>query len=136
LFFGLVPEIFGHISAIKVISHDFLREKQKVNIVLSTEKLEALICVWHAREADTTMTEKLGRLDQTIRYLRTADSFILSCLDLVEPITQSTDPKDSCSSDYPKFAAVLLAAKVLDGIELLLGRRSAVQNRTRQHQDV
>ncbi|EXL42637.1 hypothetical protein FOCG_15089 [Fusarium oxysporum f. sp. radicis-lycopersici 26381] len=114
LFFGLMKEIFGHICGIEFDWRDFIQaEEGRDYAVVTTLKLEMLIYLWLAREADEPAAEKFERLDQIVRVLVAADGIVSDMRHLPYPITAETNLDDPGVPGYPTMAAVLLSIKVL-----------------------
>ncbi|RKL25998.1 hypothetical protein BFJ72_g13889 [Fusarium proliferatum] len=114
LFFGLMKEIFGHICGIEFDWRDFIQvEEGRDYAVVTTLKLEMLIYLWLAREADEPAAEKFERLNQIVRVLVTADGVVSETRHLPLPITAETNLDDPGAPGYPTMAAVLLSIKIL-----------------------
>ncbi|KAG4259321.1 HET domain-containing protein [Fusarium proliferatum] len=114
LFFGLMKEIFGHICGIEFDWREFIQvEEGRDYAVVTTLKLEMLIYLWLAREADEPAAEKFERLNQIMRVLVTADGVVSETRHLPLPITTETNLDDPGAPGYPTMAAVLLSIKIL-----------------------
>ncbi|KAG4291533.1 HET domain-containing protein [Fusarium proliferatum] len=114
LFFGLMNEIFGHVCGIEFDWRDFIQaEEGRDYAVVTTLKLEMLIYLWLAREADEPAAEKFERLNQIIRVLVIADNVVSKTRHLPLPITAETNLDDPGAPGYPTMAAVLLSIKSL-----------------------
>ncbi|RBA15946.1 HET domain-containing protein [Fusarium proliferatum] len=114
LFFGLMKEVFGHICGIEFDWRDFIQaEEGRDYAVVTTLKLETLIYLWLAREADEPVAEKFERLNQIERVLVAADGVVSKTRHLPLPITAETNLDDPGAPGYPTMAAVLLSIKIL-----------------------
>ncbi|KAK2600078.1 hypothetical protein QQS21_005164 [Conoideocrella luteorostrata] len=114
LFFGLMNELFVTTCGIDYDWRDFVQtEPGGAYSVINTSKLDTLIYLWHAREADEPAADKFERLDRIVLLLMKAQGMVSTLRDLPPPITAETNLDNPADPGYPVVAAVLLSVKIL-----------------------
>lgn len=114
LYFGLLKEIFWHICGIDYDWRDFVAaESGRDYSTVTTYRLDTLIYLWHAREADAPAADKLKRLAAIKRVLGLADSVVEIMRDRPLPVTRDTNLDNPSAPGYPTLAAVFLSVKIL-----------------------